>query len=81
MQKITQNKLIIIVSLFLVLFDNVTFFSNLIEVYSLKDYFGFVTSVAIVYLFFTIFLFGLLSTKWTIKPIFIIVLLVSSLAN
>ncbi|SFV67412.1 Probable integral membrane protein [hydrothermal vent metagenome] len=79
--KITQTQLILLTSLFLVLFDNYAFFTNLIKVYPLSDNFGFVVSTVFVNFFFTVLLLSLVSTKWTIKPIVIIVLIVSSLTN
>ncbi|MEN4052947.1 phosphoethanolamine--lipid A transferase [Sulfurimonas sp. NWX79] len=81
MEKITQTQLILLTSLFLVLFDNYTFFVNLTKVYPLGENFGFVASTAIVIFFFTTLLFSLVSTKWTIKPIIILILIVSSLTN
>ena len=81
LNKITQTQLIVLTSLFLVIFDNYAFFTNLIKVYPLSENFGFVLSTAVVNLFFTILLLSLVSTKWTIKPIIITLLLVSSLTN
>jgi len=81
LKKITQTQLILVTSLFLVLFDNYSFFVNLVKVYPLSDSFGFVASTAVVIFFFTTLLLSLVSTRWTIKPIIIIILLVSSLTN
>ncbi|MBA1432070.1 MAG: phosphoethanolamine--lipid A transferase [Epsilonproteobacteria bacterium] len=81
MNKITQTQLILPTSLFLVVFDNYAFFTNLTKVYPLSDNFGFVVSTVFVNFFFTVLLFGLISTKWTIKPIIITILIVSSLTN
>jgi len=79
--KLTQTQLIIFTALFLVLFDNYTFFANLIKVYTLDKNFGFVISTAIVNFFFTVLLLSLVSFRWSIKPIVITLLLVSSLTN
>ena len=81
MKKITQTQLILLTSLFLVAFDNYAFFTNLTKVYPMSDNFGFVISTALVNFFFTVLLLSLVSTKWTIKPIIITVLIVSSLTN
>jgi len=81
LKKITQTQLILLTSLFLVAFDNYAFFTNLTKVYPMSDNFGFVVSTALVNFFFTVLLLSLVSTKWTIKPIIITVLIVSSLTN
>ena len=78
----SQTKLIVYTVLFLVLFDNYTFFINTLEVYPLiTENFAFLASLVVVLLTFNILLFTLLSSKYTTKPILIIVLLVSSLTN
>ena len=81
LNKITQTQLILLTSLFLVAFDNYTFFTNLTKVYPLSDNFGFVVSTAFVNFFFTVLLLSLVSMRWTIKPIIILVLIISSLTN
>jgi len=81
LKKITQTQLILVTTLFLVLFDNYTFFVNLLKVYPLSESFAFVASLAVVLFFFTVLLLSLISTKWTIKPFIIIILLISSLTN
>ena len=79
--KITQTKLILLTSLFLLVFDNYTFFQNLVKVYPFDTNYFFVISTAVVLFFFTVLLLSLVSTRWTIKPIVIVVLLISSLTN
>ncbi len=80
-KKITQIQLILITSLFLLLSDNYTFFHNVLNVYPFEENTGFVLSLGVV-LFACIVLFlTLLSSKWTTKPLLIIILLVSSLTN
>lgn len=79
--KLTQTQLILLTSLFLVAFDNYAFFTNLVKVYPLSENFGFVVSTAFVNFFFTVLLLSLVSMRWTIKPIIIILLVVSSLTN
>ena len=81
MKRTTQTKLIIYSSVFLTLFYNFSFFQNTLSVYSLEDNLGFLISMAFVITFFMIFLFSLLSSKYTIKPILIIIFLVSSLTS
>ena len=79
---LTQTQLIILVSLFLVLFDNVAFFQNLVKVYPLNwDNAGFLLSIVLLLLFLTILLLTLVSSKWTTKPILVLILLVSSMTN
>jgi len=78
---ISQIQLILYSSVFLVLFDNYSFFNNLISVYSLDNNLGFVLSVAIILLCVTILFFTLLSSKWTTKPVLILVILISSMTN
>ena len=64
------------------LFYNTTFFSNVILVYPLilKNS-GFLVSLVAVFFTFNFLLFTLLSSKWTTKPILIIVLIISSLTT
>jgi len=79
--EITQIKLIALVSLFLLLFDNYAFFVNLLKVYPFEENKGFVLSTAVtIYLLTTLF-FTLISTRYTIKPLLILVVLVSSMTN
>ena len=75
----TQTKLIITTALFFTLFSNYSFFNNVLEVYPFEG----VTRVYIGSLFlllftFMVFLFTLLSSRYLIKPILIIMLLISS---
>ena len=70
-----------LVSLFFVLFDNYTFFSNLLKVYPLWENTGFILSLAVVLFALTATVLTLLSSRWTTKPVLIVTLLVSSLTN
>ncbi|MFK5937431.1 MAG: phosphoethanolamine--lipid A transferase [Sulfurimonas sp.] len=82
MKTITQTKLITYVSIFLTLFYNYSFFENTIKVYPLNvANIGFVISTAFVITFFMMLLFTLLSSKYTLKPILIIVLAISSMTS
>ncbi|WP_457749606.1 phosphoethanolamine transferase domain-containing protein [Sulfurimonas sp.] len=82
MKKITQTQLIIYVSIFFILFDNYSFFHNVLQVYPLNWHnIGFLISLAVILVFFMIFLLSLVCYKYTLKPIIITLLLVSSLTN
>ena len=70
-----------LVSLFFVLFDNYTFFTNLLNVYPFTQNSGFVLSIAVVLFAVTVFIFTLISSRWTTKPLLILTLLVSSLTT
>lgn len=80
--KLTQTKLILFTALFFVLFNNVSFFQHVVEVYpvTLKN-FGFLVSLAVGLTAVIALLFTLLSSKHTTKPVLILFLLVSSLAS
>jgi len=74
-KKITQIQLIIITTLFMLVFDNYTFFENILKVYPFKENAGFVISLALVLFALTAFVLTLFSSKWTTKPMLIIILL------
>lgn len=82
-RNITQIKLIAFVALFFVLFDNVTFFQNVADVYPLSRFenIAFVLSLAVILFAFTVLLFTLLSSKYTTKPFLITAVIVSSFTN
>ena len=81
-KKITQTKLIIVTSIFLVIFDNYIFFKNTIKIYPLNvENIGFLISLVLVLTALIIFIFTLVSSKYTTKGILIFTLLVSSLTN
>ena len=66
----------------MVLFDNYTFFANTLEVYPLTwENVGFLLSLGVVLTALLVIVFTLVSSKYTTKPILILVLLVSSLTN
>lgn len=82
MRSVTQTKLIIYTAIFLILFDNYTFFKNILEVYPLGlSNIGFLISLVFVVLSVSILVFTLVSSKWTTKPILITVLLISSFTS
>jgi len=77
----SQNRLILLVSILLILVDNFTFFRHTIEAYPLHTHIGFLFSVAVVLFALTALVFTLLSSKWTSKPLLILTLLISSMAG
>jgi len=77
---ITQNKLIVIISFLLILVGNYTFFIQTVEIYPPhRDNLGFLFSLGILLAALNVFLFTLFSSKYTTKPLLILVLLVSAL--
>jgi lipid A ethanolaminephosphotransferase len=79
LKSISQYKLIIFTALFFAVFYNISFFKNVVEVYSFdSSNFYYIASIAILLISFIVFLFTLLSSKFTTKPILIVTLLVSS---
>ncbi|MGB5868369.1 MAG: phosphoethanolamine--lipid A transferase [Arcobacteraceae bacterium] len=80
--KLTTTKLIIFVSLFLVIFDNYSFFKNLTDVYPInKDNLLFLSSLCLVLISLIVFLFTLVSFRFIIKPIMIVIVMVSAFTN
>lgn len=78
----TNSKLVVLVSLFLVLFGNVSFFKKVTDVYVLSmGNIAFLGSLAILLTSLIVLLLTLITTSHTTKPILILVLLVSSLAS
>ena len=79
LSNITQAKLILFVSIFFIVFDNYSFFIQVLKVY---DFSGinilYISSLAILIVGFTNLLLTLVSSKYTTKPILIFVILVSS---
>ena len=77
--KLTQMQLILIVSAFLVFFDNYTFFYQLLDIYGAegKTFFYVITTPFVLFIVNVLF-FLLLSYRWTIKPVLILVLITSS---
>jgi len=79
--EISSIKLITLTALFLIIFDNIRFFANVIDIYSLhlKNVL-FLFSLFILFGTAIIFQLSLFCYKYTIKPILISILLLSSLA-
>lgn len=81
-EKMTNYKLISLASIFLVLFDNFAFFRNVTDVYPVSlNNIAFLCSLTVLLISFIILLFALLGSKYTTKPILIVILLVSSIAS
>ncbi len=81
-EKISNFKLIVLVSIFLVLFDNIAFFRNVINVYSVSlNNMAFLGSLAVVLTSFITLLLTLVCSKYTTKPILISLLLLSSIVS
>ncbi|MCJ7601268.1 MAG: phosphoethanolamine--lipid A transferase [Desulfobulbaceae bacterium] len=80
--KITQTNLILSAALFFVVFDNLAFLKHVIEVYpaSLKNI-GFLASLAVGLTGFLTLLLTLVCSRYTTKPVLILLLLASSFAS
>lgn len=79
MKNFSQYKLILIIAMFFAMFYNISFFKNVITVYPLEGInIVRVISIIIVLISLIVFLFTLFSSKYTTKPLLIIVIIVSS---
>jgi len=80
--KITPPRITFYVALFLVLFDNISFFKHVLHVYEFSwRNTGFLLSIGIVLTSVIVMLVTLLSSRYTLKPLLIFLLLVSSITN
>lgn len=80
--KLTSNRLIVIVALFLVLADNISFFKHVIGVYELSvSNIGFLLSLGVVLTAVITMLVTLLSSRYTLKILLITLVLIASLTN
>ena len=74
-----QSRLILFVSLLFVLFYNYSFFKNTMVFYpAIKENIGFLLSLAVVLFASTSLVLTIFSSKWTTKPLIIILLIISS---
>ncbi len=81
MKQATSLKLIILTSLFFIVFGNFAFFSNTLKAYPpILENVPFLLSLAIFYLCATVIFFSLVCFRHTTKPILILVLITSSIA-
>ena len=82
MKRITTTRLIVISAIFMVMFDNLAFFRDVVEVYPVSlSNIGFLTSLVVVLTGVIALLLVLVSSKYTIKPVFILTLFISSIAS
>lgn len=82
MKNITSFTLILLASLWIVFFDNVAFFEQLTKVYPLGfEYALFLLSQVIFLVAIFVLLFSLLGWHYTLKPILIFMLLLTSVQN
>ncbi|MBE0497666.1 MAG: phosphoethanolamine--lipid A transferase [Campylobacterales bacterium] len=82
MKKITSLQAIFAVSLFLVIANNLSFWHNVSEAYPLNfQNIGFLLSIFFVFITLLVFLFHFTSTRYTLKPMLIVVLIASSLSS
>jgi lipid A ethanolaminephosphotransferase len=80
--EIYNLKLIFLTALFLVAFDNFTFYRNVTAVYPVSiSNIGFLCSISVVLISVIVLLFSIFCFKYTTKPILIVTLLLSSLAS
>ena len=79
MKLFSQYKLILIVAILLTAFYNISFFKNVITVYEFSGLnIVYIISLGIVLFLLIVFLFTVFSSKYTTKPILIVVLMISS---
>jgi len=80
--QISQYRLILYTAIFFVIFDNISFFQNVLEVYPLEGMnIIFNISIFLTLIIFIVLLFSLFSSKYTTKPLLIIAVMVSSFTN
>lgn len=80
--KVTQIQLVVLSVVFMVVFDNYTFFKSVYKAYPTDlSHIGFFISLFFLLIAVNAFLFTLVSSKYTTKFILIVVLLISSLTN
>ena len=80
--EMTHFQLILLTTLFLAVFDNLSFFKNVIAIYpvSLKNT-PFLISVVFLLIAGIMILLSIFCSKYTIKPVLIIILIISSLSS
>ena len=78
MNKTSQYKLITISSIFIVLFYNFTFFRNVLNTYPFEGNTIYILSITILLFSFTTLLFTIFSSKYSTKPLLILIFIISS---
>ena len=82
MFKLTQTKLIFIISILFVLLFNYAFFYNVLKVYPLNGFnIVYIASLALILLLVTNIVLNIFSSKYTTKPILIVVIIVSAFTS
>jgi len=82
MKKYSTNYFIICTALFIVFFDNASFFKHVLEVYPFQGVDAiFVISLGINYILFLILFFALLTWKHTTKFVLVVMLIISAVEN
>lgn len=80
--KLTSTKLSVIVALFLVLFDNISFFNHVTEIYEVSmSNLGFLVSLGLILTAVIMVLVTLFSSRYTLKPLLIAFVLIASVTN
>ena len=79
---VSTSVVILVTSIFLVVFNNITFYKNVLEVYPLNSQNGiFLFSLGVVLASVITLLLSLVNSKYTLKPVIITVLLTSAFLN
>jgi len=82
MKKFSTIFVMLFTAIFIVLFDNISFFNNVVKVYPLNtDNAPFLISLGVILASVIVILISLFSSKYTLKPIVIGFLIISSLTN
>ncbi|WP_419770943.1 MAG: phosphoethanolamine transferase [Candidatus Marinarcus sp.] len=82
MKNISQYRLILFSALFFTLFHNFAFFKNVIKVYEFSgENIPFILSMGVVLFAFILFLITLVSSKYTTKPLLILLLMVCAFTS
>ena len=80
--RITQTKLILLAAAFFVIFDNWAFFDHLTKVYPISlNNIGFLASQTVFLISIIFLLLTLIGSRYTIKPVLILLLLLSSVTS
>ncbi|OPY80502.1 MAG: Phosphoethanolamine transferase EptA [Syntrophus sp. PtaU1.Bin005] len=82
LKKLSQTQIVLIAAIFFVLFDNLAFFQHVLEVYPLiEKNIAFLASLALGLTAVITLLLVLVSSRYTLKPILVLLLLVSSVTS
>lgn len=81
LQKLTSISLTLIVVAFVILTGNIIFFSNMIEAFPFADNYGYIVTLPIWLFSLLAILLLLINTRYTTKPILIIVLIITAIVS